>query len=392
MVGKARRLTVYPLKSEFLALLKEAEMIREFKPKYNISLKDDKTPSFIVITKNKNNPEVIIVRQNQLTKFNNSDIFGPFLSSRSLRTVLKIAKRIFPYCDRPNQSVNKKPCFYYHLNLCPGICIRVISHKSYLRQIKRLTLFLRGNHQKLLRQLTIDMKVKSKSRNYEAAGKIRDQIEAINNLNTVNAFSEFSSLELSLPGFPIKSGGRDDLFKVDSHAPIKSGLGMTGAQNLKLAARIEGYDISHLQGKWATASMVVFINGKPAKEEYRQFRMEGLPSADDPKMLAEILARRFMHSEWEFPDLIMIDGGEPQLREILRVFEKLPVKLPRMVGLAKGENTIIIPENGSYQRINLPKFNPWLKILMALRDEAHRFARRYHHALRLKSLIGRTGR
>ena len=78
MVGQARRLTVYPLKSEFLALLKEAEMIREFKPKYNISLKDDKTPSFIVITKNKNNPEVIIVRQNQLTEFNNSDIFGPF--------------------------------------------------------------------------------------------------------------------------------------------------------------------------------------------------------------------------------------------------------------------------------------------------------------------------
>ena len=151
--------------------------------------------------------------------------------------------------------------------------------------------------------------------------------------------------------------------------------------------RIEGYDISHLQGKWATASLVVFIGGKPAKEEYRQFRIKSFPSSDDPKMLTETLTRRFLHPEWNFPDLIMIDGGEPQLREILKTFKKLPVKLPKMVGLVKGEETIIIPENGQFRRLNLPKSDPFLKTLMALRDEAHRFARRYHHKLHLKSLV-----
>ena len=193
MVGKAKSLKVFPLKSEFLALLKEAELIREFKPKYNISLKDDKTPGFIVISKDKQNPEISVVRQNQLNEFKNADSFGPFLSSGSLRTVLKIGRKIFPYCDRPNQGVNKKLCFYYHLNLCPGICAGIISSKSYLRQIKRLILFLRGDHKKLLRQLTIDMKRKSKMLDYESASKIREQIGAVENLNNINAFSEFST-------------------------------------------------------------------------------------------------------------------------------------------------------------------------------------------------------
>ncbi len=363
MVEKAKRLKVFPLKSEFLALLKEAELIREFKPRYNISLKDDKTPGFIVISKDIQNPEVSVVRQNQLNEYNGADIFGPFLSSASLRTVLKIARKIFSYCDHPNQKGHKKPCFYSHINLCPGICVDKINSGSYRRQIRKLILFLRGDHEKLLHQLTIDMKKKSKKLDYETASKIREQIEAINNLNTVNAFTEFTTPELS-----------SDVVN----------------DNQELAGRIEGYDISHLQGKWATASMVVFIGGKPAKEEYRQFRIEGFPSSDDPKMLAETLMRRFLHPEWDFPDLIMIDGGEPQLRGIFSYFKKLPVKLPRMVGLVKGEETIIIPENNLYKRINLPKSDPFLKTLMSLRDEAHRFARRYHHSLHLKSLISNS--
>ena len=402
MVSLAKTLKVFPLQSEFLALLKEAELIREFKPKYNISLKDDKSPDYIIISKDKIIPEITVVRQNQVNQFNNVEIFGPFLSSKSLKTVLKIGRRIFPYCDRPNQNVHKKPCFYYHLNLCPGICVGKISSGNYKRQIKRLILFLRGDHQKLLRQLTIDMKRKSKMLDYESASKIREQIGAINNLNTINAFSEFSTSVI--PGATPVIPGTSSVIPTQSVIPEKrchsheSGNlfryrflvkpGMTSeSTGMTKSGRIEGYDISHLQGKWATASMVVFINGKPAKEEYRQFRIKSFPSSDDPKMLAETLMRRFLHPEWEFPKLIMIDGGEPQLREIFKYFKKLPVKLPRIVGLVKGEETIIIPENNLYKRINLPKSDPFLKTLMALRDEAHRFARRYHHKLHLKSLV-----
>ena len=237
---------------------------------------------------------------------------------------------------------------------------------------------------------------------YEAASKIREQIGAINNLNTINAFSEFSTSVI--PGATPVIPGTSSVIPTQSVIPEKrchsreSGNlfryrflvkpGMTSeSRGMTIEGRIEGYDISHLQGKWATASMVVFISGKPAKEEYRQFRIESSPSSDDPRMLSETLARRFMHPEWELPDLIMIDGGEPQLRGILNYFAKLPVKLPKMVGLVKGEETIIVPENNEYKRLNYMKSHPFLKTLMALRDEAHRFARRYHHKLRLKSLI-----
>lgn len=387
MVGQAKVLKIFPLESEFLALLKEAELIRKFKPKYNVSLKDDKTPDYIVISKDKIIPEVAVVRQNQLGLFKNADIFGPFLSSSSIRTILKIGRRIFAYCDRPNQNGRKRPCFYYHLNLCPGICIGKISQKDYIRQIKKLVLFLRGDHKKLLRQLTLEMKRKSKVFDFEEASKIRDQIKAIESLNTANAFSEFSTT--GYPSLSCEAGSRSARREGLLHARSSTSLGMTETQTLELAGRIEGYDISHLQGKWATASMVVFIEGKPAKEEYRQFRIESFPSSDDPRMLSETLERRFMHPEWEFPDLIMIDGGEPQLREIFKHFNKLPVKLPEIVGLAKGEEIIVLPVNNSFRRINLPKSDPFLKTLMAVRDEAHRFARRYHHYLTLKPLVGK---
>lgn len=378
MIGKAKTLKVFPLKSEFLALLKEAELIRKLKPKYNISLKDDKTPSYIAILNNKDIPKVAVVRQNHLNQYREAEIFGPFLSSGALRTVLKIARRIFPYCDRPTSH---KACFYYHLNLCPGICIGKISSGNYKQQINRLILFLRGDHQKLLRQLSLEMKRKSKVLDFESASKIRDQIYATNNLNTVNAFGEFSTLSDVIARSPGQIGTTRQSIK------DRFPRSLSFARNDK-GIRIEGYDISHLQGKWATASMVVFLGGKPAKEEYRQFRVESPPSSDDPGMLSETLARRFLHPEWNFPDLIMIDGGEPQVRGISKYFKNLPVKLPKMVGLVKGEETIIVPENKEYKRLNLPKSDPFLKILMAIRDESHRFARRYHHKLRLKSLIG----
>ena len=124
------------------------------------------------------------------------------------------SRRIFPYCDHPNQGVNRKPCFYYHLNLCPGICVGKISRRSYSWQIKRIVLFLRGDHQKLLRQLALEMKRKSKMFDFESASIARDQIRAIENLNTVNAFSEFLKSV-------IRPSGSRNLFMIDSGSMVE---------------------------------------------------------------------------------------------------------------------------------------------------------------------------
>ena len=295
---------------------------------------------------------------------------GLFCLPAPVRTILKIVRRIFPYCDHPNQGVNRKPCFYYHLNLCPGICVGKISRRSYSWQIKRIVLFLRGDHQKLLRQLALEMKRKSKMFDFESASITRDQIRAIENLNSVNAFSEFSK--------SVIPGSDRGICYIDSG----SMAGMTKSGRLK-----------------GTILAICRENGLPLQwwcllTDCRQRRStvnSGL-KVSHHRMIPDAVGdfgKKIYAPGMAVSDLIMIDGGEPQLRGIIKYFEKLPVKLPKMIGLVKGEETIILPEKNSFKRINLPKSDPFLKILMALRDEAHRFARRYHHKLHLKSLISK---
>ena len=150
--------------------------------------------------------------------------------------------------------------------------------------------------------------------------------------------------------------------------------------------RIECYDISNITGKYSVGSMVTFINGKPDKQFYRRFKVKIDGKVNDFAMLKEIILRRLKHYEWPYPNLIILDGGKPQLLAVCKIFHDQKQLFP-VIGLAKRLEEIVIPEGKSFLKIILPQNSPALHLVQRLRDEAHRFAHKYHQVLRLKHLF-----
>lgn len=370
LVEQITRVDVIVTESEFEAILLEARLIRTLMPKYNSQLRDDKSPLYIYITDDVY-PKVILVRKTDLSEMTDKNIFGPFLSARQAASILKTARRIFPFCSKT--QANHRPCFYTHLGLCPGACVQQISPIIYHQTIKNLKLFLSGKVSQVKKNVKAEMLEQSSRQDFESAETSKQKLLAL------EALTKYSV-------------GDDVMIKyqpIDWTADLRNLLMNHGINLAKDNSRIEGYDISNLQGRQATASMVVFTNGQENKNEYRQFRIRSLWTPDDPRMIVETLTRRLNHSEWNRPDLILIDGGVPQLAAIQREFrcrELIGDKIP-FIGLAKENEDIVIPTELDYVHLRLPKDNPGLLLLMRIRDEAHRFARRYHHQLRQKSIL-----
>ena len=155
--------------------------------------------------------------------------------------------------------------------------------------------------------------------------------------------------------------------------------------------RIECYDISSISGNEAVGSMVVSTNGEIDKSEYKRFKIRLEPKSDDVHMMQEVLDRRFSRKVnkdskgWYLPDLIVLDGGKGQVSSVLEAMHEKGVEIP-VVGIAKRNETLIYKVNNKFQELKLPKDNSGLRLIMRLRDEAHRFARSYHHHLRLKKI------
>ena len=318
------------------ALILESELIKKFKPPFNIRDKDDKSFLYVEITKEKF-PRVLLVRGGSEA---GGEHYGPFTSASSIREALKILRRIFSWSDH-SIFAKHKPCFNYQLGLCPGVCFGAVSRKDYLKNIRGIRLFFHGKKAKILKELKDAMVYASKKLEFEKAEKIRRQIFSLEHIQDVALINEK---------------------EVDN---LKSEI-----RNF----RIEGYDISNISGTSSVGAMVVFINSKAAKSEYRKFKIRALKKIDDVGMLKEILGRRFLHlDEWPLPHLILVNGA----RQIL---EEGGLKIP-VVGIAKGKkrkkNEIIG---------NLPVGIEG-KILIRVRDEAHYFAQSYHKNLRKKQFL-----
>ncbi len=167
-------------------------------------------------------------------------------------------------------------------------------------------------------------------------------------------------------------------------AALQQHLGLAGP-----ARTIEGFDIAHLQGNYVVASLVQFVNGVPNKDGYRRFRVKGaLEQArnDDFASMREVVGRRYRRLKDEgtpFPDLVLIDGGTGQLNAALAALAEEGVQLPAIVGLAKREETIVLPDG---RNLRLPRRDAGLRLLQYVRDEAHRFCRRYYHLLQRQAL------
>lgn len=327
------------------ALFLENELIKKYQPKYNLKLKDDKTFLGILITK-EDWPKVIPARLTQ--KLPRGEFYGPFPSADQVRQALQIIRKIFPFrvsC----QPLSGKACFEYHLGMCPGVCAGKISQADYQKTIRQIKLFLKGKKKNLIRELEKDMRGLAKNLEFEKAAKIRDRIFALRHIQDVALIHE-------------------ENFRHPQDIP----------------GRIEAYDISNIAGAFAVGAMVVFAEGIIDKSHYRKFKIKTVKGADDIASLKEILSRRLNHPEWPLPDLILVDGGRGQVNGAKAVFKNYNLNIP-IIGVAKGlkrdKDEIIADPSILSGQVKIDK-----KLLLRLRDEAHRFAIQYYRLRHRKSV------
>lgn len=370
------------VESELDALFVEAEMVRRYMPRYNILLRDDKSSTYVRINYNDPHPSVTFTRRPLDDK---AEYFGPFFNGGEVKRALRYLRKPFPYSTHVG-VMPKRACLQYHLGLCPGLEEHKTSLNDYRANLRKLMQFLRGERQKVIIKMEDDMKKAAAKQDFERAAKIRNQYYALKALSKQIVFSDHEFLDISKDrGLQ----GLDDLL------------------NLKdVPRRIEGYDISHMQGTDNVASMVVFTNGLPDKANYRKFKMR-IPGNNDFAHMHEAITRRLSEKNikaWGLPDLFLIDGGKGQVAAAIRARDELGINRP-MIGLAKREEEIvvhleksqvevskialqnmhaIVSESDDFLMILLPKSSDIVKLLQRIRDESHRFAVSYHSVLKGK--------
>src|SRR3990167_524787 len=346
--------------SEIEALILEANLIKKYKPTFNAQLKDDKDYLYIKITRDPY-PKVLTARKKDLK--NTTIFFGPFPSASKVRTTLKILRKIFHFTScRPNR---KRACLYYHLGLCPGVCIGLISQKDYQKNIKGVIYLLEGRRSKLIGILENEVRKFVKRLEFEKAKEAQRKIEALNYITQPIRMLEYPEIDVE----ELRQRELGELVNI---------LNLT-----KKPIRIECYDISNFSGKQATGSMAVFTRGFADPSQYRRFKIKFVKGPNDTAMISEVLERRFKN-DWKMPDLILIDGGKGQLSAALKVVGDFNLSLP-VISLAKRLEEVYL--TGKEKPLRLPRGSVALKLLQRIRDEAHRFAVTYHRKLRSKEFL-----
>lgn len=349
--------------SEIDALFVESAMIKRYLPRYNIDLRDDKNFLYIRIPIKDDFPVVSYVRR---PLDDTARYFGPFTTAWAVRKAMRYLRRSFPYVT--HRTLPKRACLHYHIGLCPGPEIDAITSEDYKRNLRRLILYLQAKSDSVILQLEREMRQAAKTQQFETAADLRNKVQNLKALARRHLFGDKELFDLS----------RDEAL-------------VELAKILSLAAmprRIECYDISHLGGQQNTAGMVVFTDGVPHRGEYRKFKMR-LSGNDDFAHMSEVIKRRFRADnlkKWARPDLIVIDGGKGQLSSALSSLDEYNLKLP-VIGLAKRQEDIVRVVGPAFETIRLAKTSHALKLLMHIRDEAHRFAVAYHSLLRAKRQI-----
>lgn len=403
------------VETELDALFLESEMIKRYKPRYNILLRDDKSQLYVRIPLGDAYPSVTFTRG---PLDDGATYFGPYYNGWAVKKALRYLRRVFPYSV--HETLPKRLCLQYHIGLCPGVEAQMISSSDYKESLKKLLRYLRGERKALMSEIERDMKRAAKDHQFEEAARLRNRLRDLKELQKQIVFGDREFMDIS---------------KDQGLAGLQTLLGLRATPR-----RIEGYDISHMSGTNNVASMVVMTNGLADKSQYRKFKMQ-LPGNDDFGHMRETMRRRFSekHDDWPRPDLIMIDGGKGQLSAAMGVVRELGLDIP-MVGLAKREEEIVVHQkdsnvtlnigsivawtrekdlfevpgamplpiaptssldaqlytkdgykagmadaNGEYVLVKLPRTSHIIMLLQRLRDESHRFAVSYHSTLKRKA-------
>ena len=501
MLERVADIDTFITDTEKEALILENNLIKEYRPRYNVKLRDDKNYPCLRLSIEDEFPTLCIVRQ---IKKDRSIYFGPYPSATSLRETLKLIRRLFPIrtCFDTKFTHRLRPCINYEMGRCTGPCCGKIEPAQYREMVHQVRMFLEGKNEALLDTLKKKMEEASEQLAFETAAKVRDQIAHIEKVlekqkivsrdfidqdviglhrqdHTVGIHPLFIRAGKLLGGkgftfpstripeeevldsflrqyyrqgkfipdqvlIPIRMTdqtlleewlaelkGKKVRILVPERGEKKHLLGMacenaekfltTGAEiekdrrrllnalkeELHLArtpSRIEAFDISNIQGRYAVGSMVVFEDGEAANERYRHFRIKSIEGADDYGMMYEVLLRRYKKAleEDDLPDLVLVDGGRGQLNIAQEVLKELGIRGMDLIGLAKGrraEGSRLKGIMKSEEKVFHPQFkeplilekrSPLIHFLDQIRDEAHRFAITYHKKMRGKETIKST--
>ncbi len=356
------------MESDVAAIILEANLIKTYQPYYNSATKDDKTVSYIVIT----NPPGLAFKtlhrsDIHLTDYTNpqTQIYGPYPSATIANIILKQVRRIFGFCQNPvNQS--QRPCFYWHIKQCPGPCNGTISLSAYRVHLTRIKSFLSGRFVTLMDTLKKEIKKASKKQAYEKANLFKKQLEALQITLTSHTYRHL----LTMPATSDRV--LKQIVLVLNHPKLK-----------KPPHRIEGYDMATMNQENTVGAMTVITNGQDNKAAYRKFLVR-TNKLGDPHTMSHIVQRRFHHPEWGKPDLIVLDGGIPQLSIVSQV---IPADIP-VIALSKKRETLhFYDQAGKIVNLNLSLHSSVLKLFQHLRDEAHRFGTTYHKLRRRRATL-----
>ncbi len=466
------------------ALHLESAMIKEYQPRYNVLLKDDKSYPWIVVTK-EDFPRVFMTREKGL----GAKYYGPYSNVQSAKVVLQLIRDIFPLrscrhiLDEKGIARGKYSlCLDYHIKKCGGPCRGFINKEQYDEYVKRVRAILRGETMELEKYLLEEMERLSSEWKFEQAQEIKEKYEAVKRYNVKSIVAKTETAELDIFGF-VASDDEDDAvvnfmhlhngaviqsinleyrrcsasskeeilsmaiaevgrrferkfsevivpflpdvefenvkFTVPQRGDLKKVLDVaaknasqylkdkekqaealdpernvdklmeTMKRDFRLEVQprhIECFDNSNIQGTNPVASCVVFRNGKPSKKDYRHFIIKTVVGADDFASMKEVLHRRYtrMMAEGEkLPDMVVVDGGKGQLSAAVEAFDEMGIRGEvALVGIAKRLEEIYFPGDSLPLYIN--KTSPSLRVIQAMRDEAHRFGITHHRDRRSK--------
>ncbi len=499
--------------NELEALVLECNLIKKYRPKYNINLKDDKTYPYLKIT-NEPYPQVIVTRK---VAKDGARYFGPYPSVNELRNSLEMIRKIFPFRSCKQRTfTNERPCLNAHIQMCHAPCVGRITKEAYNAMIDEIALFFDGKQDGLTKRLRKEMEDAAENLEFEKAARLRDQLQGIEQIITqqkaVLGGEDDQDVIAMARGlnqccvqiFFIRGGkivGRENYFlrgtdgtgrgevlasfmkqfylncqfiprnilieteleeqdvleqwlsekresrvyiKVPKRGQAKDLIELVGRNALdaltkqeqeetyhyqkttgvleqlqqllhlsELPRRMECFDSSNTQGSESVGSMVVFVDGKPKKDQYRRFKIKTVEGADDYASMREVLTRRLKHgleerskeevpaSEYEmhttkqetksshepkfaqFPDLIMMDGGRGQVNIALEVLKEFGLTIP-VCGMVKDDRHRT--RGLYYNNVELPMDtdSELFLLITRMQDEAHRFAITYHRSLRGK--------
>lgn len=346
--------------TEMDTLFLESEKIKQYMPKWNILLRDNKTVTYIKITVKDEVPYITFTR---IPMDDGAEYIGPFYGKVALEKALRSLRRIFPYYTKPYTG---RKTLDTDLGLTPGIEIGKCTPAEYKKNLRKLIRLMWGDRRGLIHDLEKTMEKASREGNYELAAEARDQLFGLNELKKKIVFSDKEFLDISSD---------------QALADLQKLLGLSQPPR-----RIEGYDISHQSGTNAVGSMVVFVNGASARDKYRKFKLRGKGS-DDLKSMVEVISRRLKHQEWGYPDLIILDGGITQVNAVLPLLEPLGIPVigrDKSGDHSKSAEVKIVFNN---KLVKLDKTSHIARLIARIDEEAHRFAITYHTLLKRKSML-----